>query len=695
MKLVNFHIKVSLLSLALCALLLAGQAWGANWFVRLTDGSDSNNGQTSSTPYASIEKIWNGGNLNFATNDTITLMCPAGQTSCTFAADGSGWWVAADSLHQLNTGYTNEDTAGIVTIQPYTGHTVTLDVPTNTDNMVFKMCSNITIKKGIKIRNSTEKAVYFFNVDQNRKPSSVVIEDADIDWKSPNRSLWNASSDTTSYNVSIYIDRGKITSSNATPNNDFALLRGSLGSGRTASMRLHAVEVTGIGYLFAHAYPGAGSNYFEAINCTFSGIKKDRLILNNNESGLDTRASGKFVNNIFYTDSTFASPLHLDDNTYASIAANWTITNNDFYRALTVNPGLEHEVFCTTNSDLCSLAASNFYVDPQFNNRAGGDYTIVENGANIRGRGNNSEITGTDSAGNAWTGSDIGAYANPVGAVYKPAITVGTIAYIGDSIAFGASQTNRADGWPLTVVGSDENCDSASPPTCAAVGGSGGMAMKAYVDRAALAHHPQYIVLLSWHNNLSATGISPANLTSQQAADDTIIAVAKAKYWGMTPIVISELGTKAANGAGQYTIPAALNTLLSSGCVTNTTLFCDALGRMRFNATWMNAFNSSGTEGYYGATGLSGDVHPNTVGYRLVNSAIEDRLRSRPLYFVADTAVSVVGSTVSPATYRFPQLKTQYNAVDDGFIPDGTKAREKGKYILDEDDMLPKYYKKQ
>jgi hypothetical protein len=608
------------LLLILLILSLSAQAWGAcpsgTCYVAVGTGSDAAAG-TIDAPLATME--YAAENVA-ASNDSIILR--AGDYN-----QSAGIWKSSGSDQTIDA---NKNLAW----SAYTGATVNIDMPANIGgNQFFKIGGTVTFSH-LNFTNSTAVAKYIFWLKYNAA-TALTVADSTFDFGNAAFPMSKIDASLLGYNASVTYIRDKFSNLAASQ----AVINNTIGGGFTATITFKSCLVHHAGWLLQNA---AGS----AINLTMQNNTVVNLKNTTTFSGTAATDAVLLENNIFRADATYTFPVYAPNY----LATNWTVNNNIIYRAVTADPGTEVDSLATGGSYIFPItAATNYYVDPVFTNEGANNY--IPAGVYVSGRGKAASLpVGGDLTGASWTGSDIGCYANPSVTASMPTIVPGTIAFVGDSLSQGTGTRAVTDAWlPYTVV--------ASGNLGAAIGGSSGEALKWLVDRVAVSSAPQYIVLFSWHNNFKSAANVPVNLTAQQASDDMMIAVAKVKYWGITPIVLGQIGISAADAAAaQYTKATALNDIIAPACITNTCLYASPLERMLMNGYWYNAYNNANDaqKGYYGATKLSADVHPNVVGYDLIISLLEDLIGGNVKYYLTQGGTPVVGTTYGPATSRYP-----------------------------------------
>jgi hypothetical protein len=606
-------------------MLWASGAWGAcpsgTCYVAVGTGSDAAAG-TIGAPLASVEYALE--NMS-ATGDAVILR--------TGTYDSTGLWKSGSDKQIL----ANKN----ISVSAYTGESVTINIPSDTTSSGLFYLGGVWSFNGINFTNTNSRQSLIGYLAYNAA-SQLTYNDCTIDYNNTAKGPIRIDGSINGYDASVTLNRTKVKNLPA----NTAFIVNAIGGGHTATITSTASLFRNIGWIMS---ANAGINtILNFTNNTVANLKNNMTFYS-----LQSTDTVTLSRNIFRADSTYLYPIY-------AYNTNWTVSFNNIYRTVSSDPELTNTppIIVGTTYPF-PTTATNYYLNPQFANEGADDYTLLT-GSLVAKRG--SGATGTDLNGVAFSDGDIGCYHNPV--ITTPSLVSGTIACAGDSIAQGLCNRAKIDGWlPYSVVG-DGNLG-------AAIGGSRGDDLSRWVDRAAETWHPQYIVLLSWHNNFNDTTNVPTGITAQQASDSMMVAVAKAKYWGMTPIVLGQLGVSSSTAAYQYTKPLALNALLDSACVANSCLFDAPINRMRFNSTWMNAYNNTGNEGYYGATGLSGNVHPHDLGYQLVESVLDDLLRTRKDYWITQPGTSVVGSKYGPATYRFPISIAGINAQTSPALPTG------------------------
>ena len=166
------------------------------------------------------------------------------------------------------------------------------------------------------------------------------------------------------------------------------------------------------------------------------------------------------------------------------------------------------------------------------------------------------------------------------------------------------------------------------------------------------------MVIESYNNNFLYPTNTPAGLTAQDAVNDYMIAVKKARYWGITPIVLNMSASKNATTADQVARQAEFGALLEAACAAQDppVLYGDFIPRFRFNKFWANKYDLSGSEGYYNVTGgLPSDVHPGTVGYKAIGSLVADIIAGKQnTYTLTQAGTSAVADKCGVGTTAYP-----------------------------------------
>jgi hypothetical protein len=688
----------------------ASHASAAIKYVAL-DGNDSADGSLA-TPWASIEYAIEDGGINGG--DTLQLMCNTNGSGSPCVYDATNFWKSGSDKV-----ITKSVTGGTLTLQQYVGMNVTLNWPSDSAANTM-LLTGTWVFDHLNFTNTNAVAQYL--VKMYHGGSDITFQDGLIDQGRANHSMFYLNPSTTGY---FTLNRMKVTNTTSQ-----ALIEiFPVGGASTIVTRFLSSVFYNTGWLYTVTYPGYANDLYMYNNTFVNGTYRYKFW------NLDNNGVRDFRNNIFRGDQTFYEPIFSNNATSIDPAKWTVKHNIFYITGLAdPSPGGKAgEYLAILNNGQFPLDETNYFIDPQFSNEVigkatgGSSTTLVDStvdfttlglvdgmtvintntgvssaiatggitahtitlattcafSANnfyhilksnsyiptntyIDGRGDVSVLpVGGDSNGHAWTGADIGAVYNPGSLLVMPSITANTIACLGDSTSQGLCNQISSDNAlsPIAAVGTGI--------MGAAIGGTLGEGLKWFVDRAATTWHPQYVVLLSWNNNFNSGSVTPTNLTYQQAADDTMIAVKKAKYWGMIPIVLNMGGSVAATTASQVAQSNTLGPLLETGCIANDVSYGNPLERMRFNPNFANVYSSSGTEGYYQAGGLASNVHPASAGYKLMYSVVKDLLAGHQnTIYITQTGTSIVGSQYGAGTTLYPLSVVGLNAqtVGGGYV---------------------------
>ena len=608
--------KMILLTLSLL-LLLAGQGWGATKYVA-TNGDDAAAG-TEIAPYGTLEYAIEGA----ASNDTIIIR--------------GGTYDAADTW---KTGSDKQILANKnLTLQAYTGESVTINIPADSTTSGLIYLGGTWIFDHLNFTNTNNANAYFFWLKYNAA-SNVTARDCTFDNNNYAHAMIQINASIVDSDATLTFQRCKFNNLPASRQ----IVSNAIGNGHTANITFSACLIRNVGWVLSSTNALANVSF---VNNTVVSLKNTVAFYD-----VSSTCTLSLINNIIVGDTTFDYPIYAKNY----VPTGWTVHDNIVYRAIAEDPETNSTPLATAGTEMFPLTADNYYIEPGFTNAAGDNYTLTA-ASYASGRGEAASCpAGGDVTGAAWTGADVGCYANP-GAAQMPTITAGTVAFVGDSIAQGTGNlaATNLTGW--TVVGNGN--------LGAAIGGSYSETAKWLIDRAAITWGPEYAVIITGHNNFKSGVTVPTNATYQQAADDLMVVAEKCTYWGITPIFLGNAPASGANYAAQTTVPIAFNAVLEAECIDGGYAYASITDRMVFNTTFANAFNAAGnTEGYYGKNGLAGNVHPNTVGYQLILSLAEDLLEGKDAIYVSQSGTSVVGTRPGPGTYSYPisiaDLNLQY-----------------------------------
>lgn len=585
-----------------------GEVSAATYYVDPGSGSDSATkiqAQNPSTPTRTIAKVISSDWLLWG--DTISL------SSGTYNGnlDSGGLFMTGQLNWVRWKGHILGDTANgplIITSSP--GADVTIDMPTSLQGgALFYSYGNFILKGAdsqhkIRITNSGSSAANFLIIHTGL-PGNVTMQDVVFDWNNTINSYpFYVGNDVTDYSPSMTFNRCEIKNINSLSEN-YPFLRSQITQdGLVTNVNFYSCLFHDSGYLFTIL----NNKPVNAIihNCTFANIQTDHLF----QGSSNIADTFNIKNNIFSGSTTFYRLLY-DNKTHNQIDSNWTVNNNIFYVPLVSDPGgdLDSIGHAKYGNELFPMDEDNFYIDPQLDS----DFKLPAE-SYVSGRGDISILSNTDINGETWTGADIGAYKNPHSIATFPVITSDTVAFTGDSIAQGSGNRAIANNMlnPVTVVGNGL--------LGSAIGGSGGQSVKWYIDRAATTWHPEYIIIISYHNNFHYDYNSPSNITAQQAANDIEVAMKKAEYWGMKPIFLGMAGVSAATLSDQTTKSIAFNSAMENICNSHGWSCNSIIDYMIVNPSWSLGVASGG---YYQVGGIFSNVHPASEGYDLITRLAE------------------------------------------------------------------------
>lgn len=593
------------IAIAILFVFFYSPTWAANYYVAL-NGTDAS-GTTctsSSAPCKTIEGALEG--TSIAGGDTLNLMCNTNGSGSPCVYDAANFWKSGSDKVITKT------VTGALTIQPQSGKSVTLNIPSDSANYTFTIEGEWSFK-GLNWTNTNSVAQYFLQA--NAGGSAVTFNDGLMDFNGASASFFKFAP--SSGIITVTIERMKITNSNA---ESTILSLSSSGTGKVAFYS-KASLVYRIGVYFAlNSIDSLCDIYL--YNNTFVNIRKNYLV-----TGIYNQGIRDIRNNIFRGDGTYTTvfwSLEVID------PAKWTLANNIFYTTNQGYMGSLLQVGLTDHFDMTDYR--NFYIDPVFTNEGADNYTPTS--AYISGRGDSTVLPSTDVNGHAWTGADMGAVYNPAATALFPALNSLYISFLGDSLAHGiADHEHYAPSLtPLVPMGWASNEASQE--------GSGVSNVKWSVDKVAVNYSSKFVVFFSCNNNFQYSGNYPTNMTYLQCANDLMIAVRKARYWGMIPIVLNMAGVKSADVNIQHAKPDELAAVLGPVCQTENSgpvPYYNTIAAMRLNENWAN---SEATGGYYGGTGLAGDVHPGGGGYALLLSGIKEIISGMKFPVYAPSRIS-------------------------------------------------------
>lgn len=485
-----------------------------------------------------------------------------------------------------------------------TGASVTLNIPTGTTGaFLYGPDSKPLLLKGINFTNTNSVAVSFSISQSNRM---VAFQDCSLDLNNVGAyglQITNSAGTLNSYSIE------RCTIKNTTSR---VFIRNDKTNASKPTITVKSsVIYNGVGLLDA-SQPAIVNIYNNSFAPVSSGYFVD---FSTSTNIVDIR------NNIF--SSTAASPvLHFASTAAADLVSNpsnYIIKNNVFWSSTQVNNALD--AIINGGNYLIPMDASNYYLNPNFNNVSTGDLTINSTPTQwIAGKGSVSVLPQYDRNGLAWAGSDVGAYQLPTS--IAPTYTAGSlIAFVGDSIMNGSSATT-GNGVSSQFTSSTGVLSAAN----SAVSGIKVEGLRHWIDYVAVTSTPSTMFLSIGVNNLSNLGArNPTNITDQELATEIETSLQRIINWGITPIW---LGVESV--PDDQTHPDAVNTLVNAWAQSNGVRYGSILDQMRFNSNW-NLQAESG--GYYGCTSssncgnvgatLSTDVHPNNAGHALIANLAE------------------------------------------------------------------------
>jgi len=325
------------------------------------------------------------------------------------------------------------------------------------------------------------------------------------------------------------------------------------------------------------------------------------------------------------------SILSLADATSLDMIANpnnYTIKNNVFFNYL-----IETESFGDVEAELMSLVFSNYlldidpsniFVNPSFADYANQDYFLLVTSW-AAGRGDATALPDLDREGVAWTGADVGAFANPP----VRAVSLSSAAFIGDSIMNGIGADVGSKNYEVFA-----NLTSIQAKIPSAIGGIQSQGTQWLVDYVMSERQPMWVFLSSGINNI--TTAKPTNWNAASLAATNANTMHKIARWGGVPIW---LGITPEDSTP--TNADAVNALMSATCADNEWSFANLSTRMQLYAGWATH--------YYDDVDVN--VHPNNAGHTLIAQMAAEALQSqvfKQLYFNASAPDGGYGSKTKP-----------------------------------------------
>ncbi len=276
----------------------------------------------------------------------------------------------------------------------------------------------------------------------------------------------------------------------------------------------------------------------------------------------------------------------------------WKLTNNAWY---TSSGGFLDLIWDTNSAGIMLLDHTNHWLDPQFTNAGGNDYSL-QSGTYLCGRGSGSLLpAGGDINGQSWTGNDVGAYKCPTATASITPLASKT-AFVGDSIMNAMAYSTAATAFD------QQTHTTHVAGAYAAVPGANMQWIFAHLDTVMTGYAPQTVYLSIGINNLASN--SMLYNTAQQHADYIVEIMRKIEQWGATPIWLG-IGSLNNYGSLSDTNIPTINNLVKAACVTHGWQCASYLDQMMLNAQWQSA----SPNGYYDT---NGDVHPNSLGHGII-----------------------------------------------------------------------------
>ncbi|MBU0614253.1 peptidoglycan-binding protein [Patescibacteria group bacterium] len=629
----RLHLQLLLFISFVCIGIFFGgaHAFAANHYVNCTTGNDTTGDGSSGNPWLTIKTALTGSNINYG--DTVYVS--GGGSTCEDA-------VAYNPVIGGTPGTPTYIMPSDATIGTVGGSRITYTIP-STASSRLAYASDGLYWKNIDFVNDYSLAVQLFWWPGE---AAMTFEDCGFN-------LGHGSTTTVAFRMNIDADAG-LTLIRPTVNDV-----GTFISQGTASDYTDTITI--VGGTFDMFYKIFNAGAYKATDLTFINNTVLRgefspITLAGSSTGPDTTAEVK--NNIFvmktdgtpgYERSTFFVTAPAASQ-FIATPSNWDVTNNIFWNTTTpaswASGDFNEIVHC--GDELLPIDKSNRFIDPDFV-EIGTDWSdgskdlSLNSSTNITGRGLNSALLYVDHDGSAWTGNDIGAYANPSATPTTITPTTDTVAFSGDSIMWGAGSTSTKGYEAFDAMTSGVTVYGG---TGRAIGGIGIDGFRFFVDYVMFTDTPETMMIANGLGNLTGPA---TNQTNAQLANEIIEVLEKVSDEGITPIW---LGLESLMGnPPDNTNVAAVNRLVDVATENNGWAYGSILDSMSFNTDWKTDYYAD----------LTADLHPNDDGHAVIAQLAENLYYDRYEYWIDDTTGAATGS----ATYQSPTLLATFNAMTD------------------------------
>lgn len=482
-----------------------------------------------------------------------------------------------------------------VTIEPVaSGDSVTLNIPNNgtTAFIYFKVGVPTNLHfKNINFTNTHSKNIMLTWLWGH----SLTLENSTVDMNLTGQCVSTMSNDTTAASVTYL--RTKIQNVGST----YGVVRNTRTDGIIPNLNISSSVI--VASTYAYMFDLNKPTNMSFTNNTFSYYTY----------GISLTSSGGTMlakNNIFYEKHPtsangffrFAAGATAMQS-YIDTPSSWDVTNNIWYN-VAGNSGLVSNS-SSNQTMLLPDDVTNHRIDPSFTD-SGNDFSISSS-SKICGLGlNGSLISGGDINGQAWTGSDIGAYKCPYATTQVGALA-NKVAFAGDSIMKANSLTSTAYDTFHALTGV-----SYADPATSAIPGLAMEGLFGLVDSMMVNELPNTVFVSVGINNVVA---SNSIVTNQQYADYILSIMQKIENWGAEPIWLGIGTTNGYNGLDDTKVDS-VNALVEAGCVTNGWKHGLYLNQFKLNANWQSA----DPNGYYD---VAANVHPNSLGQTIIGQFAE------------------------------------------------------------------------
>ncbi len=542
-------------------------------------GADAGDCTNSGSPCESLEYILTGNRMD--SGDTLII----GNGVYDAGVGGEGRiYKASGSANRIITDISG---SGTVTIQPESPGGVTLQMPNGTVGGMFYTPSGGTIKFS---------DIDFDNPNSEAKPFVFV-------WSGGSLEAYDSSFDMNSaiaYIVQI-LDHASVGSTLFertifTNTNQRAVIRNDSASS-VATIIFRACVAYNIAQ-FVSAPQASNLTLTNNIldGSTFGGI----VVISNTGNIID-------ISNNIMIAGQFGSGTHiiaiaLNDASSADIVANpgnYVIAHNAFWNYTIENAFQDSEGELQGIIDstyLLNIDRSNIFVKPYFTDYAGHDYTMTPSSW-VSGRGDNTKLPTADITGAAWTGNDIGAYANPSATARSVTINANKFAFVGDSIMNGSSAGAGSKAYEVFASLSSLSTDAGS----VAVGGIQSQGVQWLADYVMTTYAPAHVFVSTGINNIS--NAVPTNWSISSLATVNLNILNRMSDWGATDVVWLGIPSIQGNPPDNTSVNTTNATVQASW-----SNYADLLSSMEVNSSWKTDYYAS----------LTTDVHPNNAGHTLI-----------------------------------------------------------------------------